>query len=136
VAGVGLEIQPDLPSITGDSRRLREVFLNLLNNALKYGCDGSSPVIRVGATGEGAQVHFWVEDEGPGIPRELRERAFEIFQRLCPEKEGSGVGLALVRKIVEIHGGRVWIDPDYEDGARFCLAFPQDQIQERLGQVA
>jgi signal transduction histidine kinase len=120
--GIGLDISPDLPVLYGDRARLREVVQNLLDNAAKFMGDQAEPRIEVGWRPGTDPTVCYVRDNGPGIdPRHL-ERVFELFERLDPSKEGTGLGLALVRRIVEMHGGRVWVESDGQGhGCTFCF---------------
>jgi|GEM_PF-1923175 len=122
---VTLEIEPDLPSIVGDPVRVNELFLNLLTNAIKYGSGGDKPTIHFGSTQAGSEIRFFVRDNGLGIPEQYHARVFELFQRLdTNEQEGTGVGLAIVTKIMEIHNGRAWVESIPGEGATFWTAFP------------
>lgn len=123
--GIRLELEAALPLVEADPLRLAEVFDNLISNAIRYGCTGAAPVIRIGAERAGGEARFFVEDEGPGVPAEFQERVFGLFVRLSAGGEGSGVGLAIVRRIVEAHGGRTWIEsppPARARGARAWVA--------------
>jgi signal transduction histidine kinase len=120
--GVSLEIEPDLPVVRGDRKRLLEVIQNLVENAVKFMGDQKEPRITVGALRESGEVVFFVRDNGIGIDPKHRDRVFELFERLLPTGEGTGVGLALVKRIVEAHGGRVWVEsPKGGVGAVFCF---------------
>jgi signal transduction histidine kinase/FixJ family two-component response regulator len=114
----------DLPKIIGDSAKLHQVMINLLSNACKYSPEDS--LVTIGAEQRNDEVIFFVEDEGIGIPAELREKVFEKFYRIDnsdKRKEGgTGIGLALVKKIVTAHGGRVWIEANSPAGSRFKFA--------------
>lgn len=119
--GGEVEREP-LPTCHGNRDQLRRVLQNLIENALTYCGDGPSR-IRISAE-EDADVaaHVVVADRGPGIPEEFREKVFQIFQQLDPHgqgREGSGMGLALCRKIVERHGGRIWVEPGPAGGSAF-----------------
>jgi PAS domain S-box-containing protein len=125
--GVRLEIDDDLPVVHGDRVRLVEVVQNLLENAAKFLGDPPSPVVRVGARpGEhGAPPVLFVQDHGIGIDPRFHEKVFGLFEKLDPRAEGSGVGLALVRRIVEVHGGRVWIESGGRgQGTTVCFTLP------------
>jgi signal transduction histidine kinase len=120
--GASLEIDPNLPVVRGDRKRLLEVFQNLVENAVKFMGDQEEPRITVGARRDLGEVVFFVRDNGIGIDPKHRERVFELFERLLPAGEGTGVGLALVKRIVEAHGGRVWVEaPEGGVGAVFCF---------------
>ncbi|HYE91428.1 MAG TPA: HAMP domain-containing sensor histidine kinase [Terriglobales bacterium] len=108
-----------------DAGALRQILLNLLDNAVKYGPRGQTVVVR--AARVNAEVVVSVEDEGPGVPPADRERVFDAFTRLerpgLPRVSGTGVGLAVVRDLVRAHGGRAWIETGRR-GARVCVALP------------
>ena len=124
---VRLDIDGDLPVVYGDRLRLVEVAQNLLENAAKFVGDQPSPVVRVGVRpGEsGSPPVLFVEDNGIGIDPRFHEKVFGLFEKLDPRAEGSGVGLALVRRIVEVHGGRVWIESAGRGhGTTVCFTLP------------
>jgi signal transduction histidine kinase len=114
-----------LPVVRGDRTQLTSLLQNLIANAIKFR-GVQAPVVRIEARREGAQWLFSCADNGIGIEGEYAERIFLIFQRLHSREayEGSGIGLALCRKIVEYHGGTIWLDTDYSGGARFCFTLP------------
>jgi signal transduction histidine kinase/ABC-type amino acid transport substrate-binding protein len=120
--GVSLEIASDLPVVTGDRPRLLEVLQNLMENAIKFMGDQREPRIHVGFRIESANPVFLVADNGIGIEEKHREKIFQLFERLNPRAEGTGVGLALVKRIVEAHGGRIWVEsPASGPGSIFCF---------------
>ncbi len=119
-----LDVQPDLPAVHADAQRLTEVFENLLANAAKYGCGGGATQIRVGALIEEAELRYFVADNGPGIAPAYHEKVFGLFQRLVNDKEGTGVGLAIVSKVMRAYGGRAWVVSEEGAGATFWIAFP------------
>ena len=117
--------QPNLPSVHGDRQRLIEVLQNLLDNAVKYMGDQPAPRIEIGLYGEenGKPIIF-IRDNGIGIASEYHERIFGLFNKLDPNSEGTGVGLALVKRIVEVHGGRIWIESEPGKGTTFYFSVP------------
>jgi hypothetical protein len=124
-AGANVGAEP-LPDVLGDRAMLAQVFQNLIGNAVKF-CDGSAPAVRVRAEPEGEhRVRVSVEDQGIGISHEEAERIFRPFHRLHGEDryEGSGIGLAICRRVVEAHGGRIWAEPRPEGGTAFRLTLP------------
>jgi signal transduction histidine kinase len=126
-SGAAVEAGP-LPTVEGDASLLRLVFQNLIGNAIKFRGD-APPRVRVDAERDDGQWRFSVADNGIGIDPEYAERIFVIFQRLHPRSsyEGTGIGLAMCRKIVEYHGGRMWLDTDNgAGGSRFCFTLPAD----------
>lgn len=114
-----------LPTVTADTAQLRRVFQNLIVNAIKFG--GRSPRVRVGVAETEQGYEFMVSDEGPGIDPRDHARIFEPFERLATEdpRAGSGVGLAICKKIVEQHGGRIWVDSSLGAGAAFRFSLPR-----------
>jgi signal transduction histidine kinase len=121
---VSVEIQPDLPPVSADPGRLLRVLDNLIANAVKHGCLGDAPQIRIGGTTGPSEVRLFVQDNGPGIPPEYQERIFGLFEQLDKDGEGTGVGLATVKRIIEMHQGRVWVESATGQGATFRVAFP------------
>jgi signal transduction histidine kinase len=115
----------ELPTVRGDRTQLASLFHNLIANAIKFRGD-DPPLVRIGAVRRDAEWELTCADNGIGIDPEYAERIFLIFQRLHSREayEGSGIGLALCRKIVEYHGGRIWLDPHSATGARFRFTLP------------
>ncbi len=107
---VDIRIAEELPMVRGDRVRLLEVMLNLIDNAAKFVSAGQDPRIEVGVSAGQPAPSFLVRDNGIGIDPQHQERVFGLFDKLDSGSEGTGVGLALVRRIVEAHGGRVWIE--------------------------
>jgi light-regulated signal transduction histidine kinase (bacteriophytochrome) len=110
----------DLPSVTADSVQLAQVFQNLIGNAIKFRGE-SSPLIHISAKAEEHSWLFSVRDNGIGIDPKYQEKIFVIFQRLHTQREypGTGIGLALCKRIIERHGGRIWCDSGPGAGAVF-----------------
>ena len=123
--GVSLEVAEGLPAVRGDRPSLVAVVQNLLDNAAKFMGDQAQPRIEVGARpGRDAPV-FFVRDNGRGIEPRFREKVFGLFDRLDSQDEGTGMGLALVKRIVETHGGEVWVESDGPGrGSTFCFTLP------------
>jgi signal transduction histidine kinase len=121
-----VQIQPGLPSVYGDRMRLLEVLQNLLDNAAKYIGDQKNPVIQIGmngSDGSGMPV-FFVRDNGMGIDPQYHDRIFGMFNKLDPDSEGTGIGLALVKRIIEFHGGRIWVESEAAKGTTFYFTLP------------
>jgi len=128
--GVQVTIDPDLPSVFGDRIRLVEVVQNLVDNAAKFMGDQPEPRIQIGARQEDDQTVFFVRDNGIGIDPRFHDKVFGLFDKLDAQSEGTGVGLALVKRIVEVHGGRIWIESQPGQGATFCFTLTGGQTQE------
>jgi signal transduction histidine kinase len=122
---VSLEIAPDVDIVEGDERRIRQVIFNILTNAAKFTPPGGT--IDVGAARVDGAIHVAIADTGPGIAREDAERIFEEFQQTdagLQQREGTGLGLALSRRLVELHGGRIWVESKLGEGSRFVFTLP------------
>ncbi len=127
--GVCVDVMPAMPVVWGDRVRLLEVFENLIGNAVKFMGDEPEPRIEVGARLREGMVRCFVQDNGIGIDPEYHENIFGLFNRLNQEVEGTGIGLALVRRIVEVHGGRIWIESEGGgNGSTFFFTLPPSGI--------
>jgi PAS domain S-box-containing protein len=121
---IEIRIQDHLPIVRGDSQRLSEVVQNLLDNAVKFMGPQPRPVIEIGTRVEDAERGmpvFYVRDNGIGIAPEHHDRIFGLFNKLDPKAEGTGVGLAIVKRILEVHGGRIWVESAPGKGTTFCF---------------
>ncbi len=125
---IDLLISPAIPSTLCDRVRIGEVFANLISNAIKYN-DKAKCVITIGCRDEAEARVFYVQDNGPGISAQYHAKIFEIFQRLNrrEDQEGTGVGLTIVKKIVDLHKGRVWVESKVGDGATFFFTIPKKE---------
>lgn len=125
---VTIHVPRDMPVIAAEQVPLQQVFLNLIGNAVKHG-RGSHPVVevRIGWRDVGKAIEFTVTDNGPGIAPEFQDRIWEIFQTLEARDtmEGTGIGLSVVRKIVESRGGRTWVKSTPPNGATFGFVWPK-----------
>ena len=106
---VKVEVEGGLPRVRVDRDRLVEVMQNLIDNAAKFMGDQREPQIRIGVRDSGTERIIFVQDNGSGIEPQHQERVFNLFDKLDPKSPGTGVGLALVKRIIEVHGGRVWV---------------------------
>src|SRR5690606_28242512 len=111
-----------LPEIMADYIQLTQVFQNLISNAIKF-CSKEAPKIHISATEENDQWLFSVQDNGIGINPKYSERIFEVFKRLNKRQEypGTGIGLSICKKIVERHGGCIWVESELGKGSTFYI---------------
>jgi len=120
-----LMVADDLPTVCGDRPRLLEVMQNLLDNAVKYLGEQPAPLITVSSRQEQGQIVCYVQDNGMGIKPSYHDKVFGLFEQLDPRIEGTGVGLALVKRIIEFHGGRIWVESAGQgQGSAFCFTLP------------
>jgi len=124
-AGAVITSDP-MPIVPGDALQLTQLFQNLIGNAVKFRGD-RRPEIHVGARREQDQWLFWVRDNGIGVAPEYADRIFLIFQRLHTRKKyaGTGIGLAICKKIVERHGGKIWVESQPDEGATFYFTISE-----------
>ena len=126
-------IQPNLPIVLGDSLRLQQALQNLIENAIKYRSAQRPPIIEIGAQGtdQTGMAILFLRDNGMGVPLEYQDRIFDVFSQVNAKSEGSGVGLATVKRIIEAHGGRIWVESEMEHGATFYFTLPikRDEVK-------
>ncbi|MDD5284349.1 MAG: ATP-binding protein [Desulfuromonadaceae bacterium] len=120
-----VEVQPGLPTIFCDRRRMGEVLQNLFENAINFMGDQAEPRIQFGMRKESENNIFFVLDNGIGIDEKYHQNIFGLFNKLDSNSEGTGVGLALVKRIIEAHAGRAWVESEgVGKGSRFCFTLP------------
>jgi two-component system, NtrC family, sensor kinase len=132
--GLGLEADPGVDLIQGDERRVRQVVFNLLSNAVKFTPEGGNVV--VASARANGEVQVSVLDTGPGIAPEDHERIFEEFQQTdvgVERNEGTGLGLALSKRLIELHGGRIWVESEPGQGSRFVFTLPIEEESRHGG---
>ncbi len=134
--GVNLQIDPDLPAVMGSKIQVRQVFHNLIVNAIKFN-DKALPVIHVGWVRDSRRhgMHtFFVRDNGIGIESRHHERIFGLFEKLNPREhyEGTGAGLAICKRIVEEHGGEIWVESEIGKGSTFYFTLPQATVRNEV----
>ena len=119
-------IVPNLPTVHADPNTIRQVWTNLLSNAVKYSNKNQHPVVEVGSINNEHETVFFVKDNGVGFDTKYKDKLFKVFQRLhsAAEFEGTGVGLAIVERIINKHGGRVWAEAAVGEGACFYFSLP------------
>lgn len=125
-SGASVERPEDMPELVGDATALTMVWQNLVGNAVKFRHPDRTPRITVDCVREDDDWHLTVSDNGIGIAPEFADKVFVIFQRLHgrDEYDGTGIGLALCRKIIEFHGGRIWLEPEPAEGTRIHFTLP------------
>ncbi len=125
---LSLELAPGVDLVEGDERRLRQVIFNLLSNAVKFTPEGGEVVVATASRDH--EVLISVTDTGPGIRVEDHERIFEEFHQTdvgVQQREGTGLGLALSKRLVELHGGRIWVESEPGHGSRFVFTLPANE---------
>ena len=133
---INLIIQSDLPEVYGDALRLRQVLENLIDNAAKFMGDEARPEIRIGCRWDGKQRVFFVSDNGIGIKVAYADRIFNLFEKLNQGTEGSGIGLSFVKRIIELHNGKIWVEPGIDQkGSTFCFTLPEMPEDQALGLI-
>ncbi|MFH9609409.1 ATP-binding protein [Streptomyces sp. NPDC017448] len=125
-SGASVERPEEMPELVGDATALTMVWQNLIGNAVKFRHPDRTPRITVDCVREDEDWHLTVSDNGIGIAPEFADKVFVIFQRLHgrDEYDGTGIGLALCRKIIEFHGGRIWLEPEPAEGTRIHFTLP------------
>ncbi len=128
---VTVEIQSELPVVQGEETPLRQVFQNLISNAIKF-LDKPEGWVTIRSKDQGTKWRFSVTDNGPGIAEKYHDKVFQMFQTLVPrdEYESTGVGLALVKKIVKMWGGQVWLESTLGEGSTFYFTFPKAEADQ------
>ena len=124
---ITIKISDDLPIVYADRIRLREVMQNLIDNAIKYSSSQPNPIIEIGSKQLGNEQFIFVKDNGIGVAPQYQEKIFGLFEKLDPTTEGTGIGLALVKRIIEWHGGKIWLESAGEGkGAAFYFTIPEN----------
>jgi two-component system sensor kinase FixL len=125
---ITVTVEGAVPTLTAEPTRIRQLFQNLISNAIKY-MDKRQGEVRIACVADGNRWKFSVADNGPGIEKRHFDRIFQLFQTLAPRDrvESTGVGLALVKKIVEMYGGRVWVESTPGQGSTFFFTLPRTQ---------
>jgi len=126
---IQISVMPDLPVIYGEQTRMTQIFQNLLSNAIKY-MDKPKGLVTVECVEDGHDWRFSVTDNGPGIEDEFYTQIFGLFKTLIPkdESESTGIGLTLVKKTVELYGGRIWVESEVGQGSRFVFTLPKHSL--------
>jgi signal transduction histidine kinase len=127
-----IESEAKYPVVHGDRVRLVEVIQNLIENAVKYSNPKTKLRIEIGTTDDSKndQAIFFVRDNGIGIDRQYHAQIFGLFNKLDAQSEGTGIGLSLVKRIIEVHDGRIWVESEKDKGAVFYFSLPTSQTKE------
>ncbi|GIX06455.1 MAG: hypothetical protein KatS3mg115_0858 [Candidatus Poribacteria bacterium] len=126
----------EMPALIGEPSQLRSLWINLISNAVKYRKPNEPPRVEIGHCEEATEYIFFVRDNGQGIAPEFQEEIFRLFRRLHPESEvpGTGMGLAICRRVVERHEGRIWVESSPGEGATFYFALPKKSAPSTLAE--
>jgi signal transduction histidine kinase len=129
--GVQIHFNEEPVKLFGDRSRLVEIWQNLVENACKFMADQPKPRIEIGVEQRGAETVFFVRDNGAGIDPRYHEKVFSLFEKLNPKIEGTGMGLALVKRVVELHKGRIWVESGGPgQGSNFLFTLPAAVIMK------
>jgi PAS domain S-box-containing protein len=124
--GVTVTLEPNLPVVYGDRQRLKEVLQNLIDNATKFMGSQPHPLIEIGVNKQDEKHIFFVKDNGEGIEPKYHDKIFKLFDKLNSNSEGTGIGLALVKRIVNVHNGEIWVESQGKGtGTTFYFTLPQ-----------
>ncbi|EAQ82098.1 PAS domain S-box protein [Blastopirellula marina] len=122
---VNISVSCDDSQFFGDRVRLQEVLQNLVENAIKY-AEVGDPRVTIQLSSDKDNTTCWVRDNGPGIPAHFRDKIFGLFEKLDPHSDGTGIGLAIAKRIIEFHQGEIWVEANPVKGSCFCFRIPRD----------
>jgi light-regulated signal transduction histidine kinase (bacteriophytochrome) len=130
---IEITVENELPTLTCGKTQIMQVFQNLLSNAVRY-MDKTKGQIKIGCVEQDSFWTFCVADNGPGIDQKCFEKIFKIFQTLSPGDpvENTGIGLSIVKKIVELNGGRVWVESKTDKGTTFFFTLPKSGVPHEV----
>ena len=126
-SGIEVSVAENCPTVHVDRMRIEEVLVNLIDNSINYRGDQSHPKIDIGYHEDGKEIVFFVRDNGIGIDKSQHEKIFDLFYRLENSGKGTGAGLAIVKRIIEVHEGRIWIESELGKGCKVCFTLPVTQ---------
>jgi signal transduction histidine kinase len=122
---VDVRVEPGLPTVNVDRARMVQVLQNLITNSVKFMGEQSSPCVDIGVRKLNGEAVFFVKDNGIGIDPQHQHDIFELFSKLDSQADGHGIGLATVKRIVEVHGGKIWVESELGKGATFFFTLGQ-----------
>jgi signal transduction histidine kinase len=123
-SGAELSVANDLPTVHVDRMRIAELLVNLITNSIKYRDELRNPRIEIGYRLDSGDTVFFVKDNGRGIDPSLHTQVFELFYQVDKSSAGTGAGLAIVKRIIEVHGGRIWIESEKGEGCTVWFTLP------------
>jgi signal transduction histidine kinase len=123
-SGVEITVAEDFPAVHVDRMRIEEVLVNLVINSINYMGEQASPKIDIGYRADDSETVFFVRDNGIGIDKSQHEKVFELFYTVDKSSKGTGAGLAIVKRIIEVHEGRIWIESEKGKGCSVCFTLP------------
>jgi signal transduction histidine kinase len=123
-SGVDVSVVEDLPTVHVDRMRIVEVLVNLITNSINYMGEQPHPKIEIEFRTIGEETVFFVKDNGIGIEKSQHEKVFELFYKEDSSSKGTGAGLAIVKRIIKVHNGRIWIESDKGEGCTVCFTLP------------
>jgi signal transduction histidine kinase len=115
---ISMQIPQNMPTVKGDPTKFQQLFQNLLSNAIKF-CDKENGIVAVDFTEETTHFQFSIRDNGIGIEKKFHDRIFKIFHSLKKSKESSGIGLSIVKRIVDLYEGEIWLESELGEGTTF-----------------
>ncbi|MGD0953571.1 MAG: ATP-binding protein [Methanotrichaceae archaeon] len=121
---VTVSVAQDMPKVHVDMIRIAEVLVNLIENSVKYMRDQEGPKIEIGYRENGEETVFFAKDNGIGIDPKEHEKVFSLFYQVDRKSGGAGAGLSIVKRIIEVHGGRIWIESELGKGCTVCFTLP------------
>jgi signal transduction histidine kinase len=122
--GIDVSVAKDMPVVRVDKMRIVEAMVNLIENSIKYRGEQQHPRIEIGYQNEAEKTVFYVRDNGMGIDPSLHEKVFELFYKVNKNSDGTGAGLAIVKRIIDVHGGSIWIESELGKGTTVCFTLP------------
>jgi PAS domain S-box-containing protein len=128
-SGAEISVATDLPAVFVDRMRIAEMLVNLITNSIKYRDEQRTPKIDIGYRVEGEDTVFFVKDNGIGIDPRQYEKVFDLFYQVDSSGNGTGAGLAIVKRIIEVHGGRIWIESEMSKGCTICFTLPEQSVE-------